>query len=288
MAGECSGQVCSPTIKEVTCKSALQPSGLRGLKYTINPYKGCSHGCVYCYSPFILREERPWGTFVDVRRNMPSVLAKELRDWDNAKEGTVGIGTVTDAYQPAEARFEVTRLCLEQLLKHDVPISIQTKSALIVRDLQLIKKFSKREVGMTITALDSGLARCMEPYASPYKDRIATLRAFSKEGVPTWTYIGPILPLITEMGLDRIVQDLAAAGVGRVMVDRLRPRGDAFRNVDSVLSESLPQPKLDALRRILASEEASLPYFMDISRRIEASCRRAGLPCEVFTDKDRL
>ena len=131
-------------VGELSCKAALSRSGLPGFDYALNPYRGCQHGCIYCYSPETLREKRvcyspetlrekrEWGSFVEVKRNIPGVLAKELR---RLKKGVVGIGTVTDAYQPVEERYGVTRRCLEQLLRRDFPICIQTKSSLVERDI---------------------------------------------------------------------------------------------------------------------------------------------------------
>ena len=103
-------------LKEITCKSALSISNLSGLDYALNPYKGCEHGCIYCYAPSVLREDRNWGEFVDIKRNIPSVLAKELK---TKKKGTIGISTVTDPYQPVEKKFEITRKCLDQISKND-------------------------------------------------------------------------------------------------------------------------------------------------------------------------
>ncbi len=119
-------------VSDVDCKRALGPSKLPGLDYALNPYRGCAFGCVYCYSPAVLREARPLGSFVEARRNIPNALARELK---SSRRGLVGIGTVTDPYQPLEGRYRLARLCLEQLLRYDFPISIQTKSPIVIRDL---------------------------------------------------------------------------------------------------------------------------------------------------------
>jgi len=131
-------------IREVKCKTALSKSNLPGLDYSLNPYRGCQHSCAYCYVPNVLRIKRnEWGSFVDVKTNIPNVLSKELRI---KKPGVVGISTITDPYQPAENNYKLTRYCLEQLLRHDFPVCIQTKSDLVARDIDLISKFSKAEV----------------------------------------------------------------------------------------------------------------------------------------------
>ena len=157
-------------VCEVTCTTALSPSNLPGLDYALNPYRGCSIGCVYCYAPSVLREERPWGRFVDVKRNIPAVLAKALK---RKARGMVGLGTVTDGYQPLEGRYHLTRYCLEQLVRFDFPVSVQTKSSLVLNDLDLLRRLSDAEVGVTVTTLDEAQRRHFEPFASPSERRIA-------------------------------------------------------------------------------------------------------------------
>jgi DNA repair photolyase len=101
----------------------------------MNPYRGCAHGCRYCYAPNIMRiPRREWGRFVEVKRNIPKILSDELK---KKKKGVVGISTTTDPYQPVEKKYKLTRFCLEQLLKHDFPVSVLTKSRLVSRDLDI-------------------------------------------------------------------------------------------------------------------------------------------------------
>ena len=139
-------------IKEITCSTALSPSKLPGLMYSLNPYRGCQHQCAYCYVPNILRIPRDqWGEFVHVKTNCPSVLSKELRI---KPKGVVGLSTVTDPYQPLEKKYQLSRYCLVQLLKHDFPVSIQTKSSLIQRDSDLISQFSDVEIILSIATLN--------------------------------------------------------------------------------------------------------------------------------------
>ncbi len=185
-------------VLEVACLSGIVPSRLPGLRYALNPYRGCQTGCRYCYAPAVLRETRPWGTFVEVKRNMPFVLSKELR---RMEPGVVGVGTVTDPYQPVEGRFRVTRYCLEVLLRYAWPVSVQTKSSLVLRDADVLAKMPKAEVGVTITTLDERTVRAVEPFASPAPRRLETLRRLNAAGIETWAFIGPILPGSTDATL---------------------------------------------------------------------------------------
>jgi DNA repair photolyase len=213
---------------EITCKYAISPSRLPGYDYALNPYRGCGHGCTYCYAPDVLREKREWGTFVDIKRNIPTILAKEVK---RKEKGVVGIGTVTDAYQPVEKRTEVTRFSLEQLLKEDFPICIQTKSDLVLRDLDLITRFSDSEVGFTVAFLDESTRKLFEPNASPIERRLSALRTLSDEGVRTWAFIGPILPHVSMDELLELARRISDTGVEHVLVDKLNLKRSTRKSI---------------------------------------------------------
>lgn len=206
-------------IKCVQAKSALSKTTLPGLDYSLNPYRGCGHGCLYCYAPAVLRETRPWGSFVDVKENLPTVLEKELK---KKEKGLVGIGTVTDAYQPAENKYNITRQCLEKLLASGWPVCVQTKSALVARDFDLLARFPHAEVGVTIAMLDDSKRAIYEPGASTIESRFSVLEKAKNAGLETWVFVGPIIPQVTENGLDSLIARIAAAGAGRILFDRLR------------------------------------------------------------------
>lgn len=205
-------------VNEVIVKSALSRSSLPGLVYSLNPYRGCSHACTYCYAPSVLREKRPWGKFVDVKLNLPSVLAKEVA---SKEKGVVGISTVTDAYQPIEKKYEITRKCLEVLLKKNWPISIQTKSDLVLRDLDLIEKFKEKDVGFTITTLDDKARKRFEPHSSSTQARLNALKAITERGIKTWVFLGPIIPDLLGDTLEELMKKLSEIGVDHVLFDRL-------------------------------------------------------------------
>ena len=136
-------------IREIRSRSILSKS--RIYEYTINPYAGCQHACTYCYARFMkrfTRHKEPWGEFVDVKANAPDLLRKEV---DKKPPGRVWISGVCDPYQPIEKKYELTKKCVEILIQHDWPITIQTKSALVFRDLEFLKRSHKVEVGITVT-----------------------------------------------------------------------------------------------------------------------------------------
>ena len=152
-------------IREIKAKSILTKSGIPGVDYCVNPYVGCSHGCRYCYATFMKRytgHTEPWGGFVDVKINAPEILQRQLK---RARNGRVMISSVTDAYQQIESKYKLTRQCLEILLQNQSPVDILTKSPLVLRDMDIIKKFKDIEVGITITTNDEEISRVFEANA---------------------------------------------------------------------------------------------------------------------------
>jgi DNA repair photolyase len=147
-------------IKEILAKNILSKSKV--YDYTLNPYIGCEHGCSYCYARFMKRftgHKEDWGEFVDVKINAPELLDKEIK---KKKTGRVWISGICDPYQPIEEKYELTRKFLEILLKHDWPVTIQTKSPLILRDIGLLKKLRKIEVCFTIATADEKIRKIFE------------------------------------------------------------------------------------------------------------------------------
>ncbi len=188
-------------IKEVYAKTILSKSKVSD--YTINPYTGCEHGCTYCYARFMKRftgHREEWGRFVDVKINAASLLQREIK---KKRVGRVWISGVCDPYQPIEKRYELTRRCLEILSKHDWPVTIQTKSPLVSRDLGLLRTFNDIEVGLTITTADDNIREIFEPNSPPIKERIETLEKLHSAGLKTYAMIAPLLPkaerLVTQL-----------------------------------------------------------------------------------------
>ena len=226
-------------VREIQCKSILTKSGIEGVDYAINPYVGCAHGCAYCYAVFMKRftgHSEEWGTFVDVKVNAAQVLSRQLK---RAKPGNITFGTVTDAYHHLEAEHGITRECLEVLLDYHFPVSILTKSDLVLRNLDLIKKLEDSEVAFSVNTLDEEVRRRFEPGASPIAARLQALRSLSKAGIPTWAFCGPVLPSITdgESSLDALFAELKRAGVGYVLVDSLNLRGAVRGRLTRVLKD---------------------------------------------------
>ena len=203
-------------ITEVRAKTILSRSGIPGADYCINAYTGCSHACTYCYATFMKRftgHTEEWGPFVDVKLNAAEVLNSQIR---KAKRGTVMLSSVTDAYQPVEKKYGLTRKCLEILLEHQFPVDILTKSPLVLRDIDLFKQFGDIDVGITITTDNEEMRRIFEPHAPSIEDRIAALRELKAQGIRTYVFIGPMLPMDPER-LGEMIRDHADS----VLIDRM-------------------------------------------------------------------
>jgi DNA repair photolyase len=154
-----------------------------------------------------------WGEFVDAKTNAPEVLKKQL---DKAKKGTVWISSVCDPYQPLEAKYKLTRRCLKELVNKQFPVNIQTKSKLVLRDMDLLQELEEIEVGFTITTDDERLAKLFEPRATPIKERLRALERIHSLGIKTFGFIGPLLPGNPE----KLIEDLKGK-VDKVFIDRM-------------------------------------------------------------------
>jgi DNA repair photolyase len=216
-------------IRKIQCKTALSSSRLPGLQYSLNPYKGCQHQCVYCYVPNVLKLKRnQWGSFVDIKINIPLVLSKELKI---KKPGVVGISTVTDAYQPVEKEYLLTRYCLEQLLKYDFPVSIQTKSSLVTRDIDIISKFTNAEIFFSIGTLDDTQRQLLEPNAHSIEKRLSALKECSKANITTHVFFGPIYPTIQIKNLSTIIDIFIESGASKIWIDSLHLKPGILENI---------------------------------------------------------
>ena len=249
-------------INEIKCKSALSPSSLTGLDYSLNPYRGCQHNCAYCYVPNVLRiDRREWGGFVEVKTNIPIVLSNELR---NKKPGVGGISTVTDPYQPVEKKYQLTRYCLEQILRYDFPINIQTKSSLVIRDIDIMSKFSDAEVMMSISTLNEDERRLLEPNSSSIKERLNILRKYSNIGVKTSVFFGPIYPTIKKEELPLIIDTFIECGVSEIMIDGLNLKPGVWKNIEASL-----QNNPDILETFLENLFKNGSYYAQIRDEIK-------------------
>jgi DNA repair photolyase len=190
-----------------------------GFTYSINPYRGCSHGCIYCYArpthEFLgFSAGLDFETKIMVKEDAPDLLRKELSA-KRYEPVTLSISGVTDCYQPAEKRFQITRKCIEVLAEFGNPCGVITKSHLVTRDIDLLSDLARRNcavVILSITSLDADLSSRMEPRAASPKRRLAAIEALSKAGVPTGVMVAPVVPGLTDHEMPQIIKAAAEAG----------------------------------------------------------------------------
>lgn len=223
-------------VKEIKAKTILSPSTLKtaDYDYSCNPYVGCRFGCVYCYASFMARmvgkKTSDWGNFVYAKINAPDLLKKEIAKLKNNGRGVVvWFSSVTDPYQGLEAKYQLTRKCLQGLVDCDFQgkISFLTKSDLVLRDLDILKKLKNVEVGMTITSTDDSISRYFEKYAPPVSVRLTALKKLHDEKIDTYAFIGPLLPhfVANKDRLTLLFQSIRQAGVREIYFEFLNLPG---------------------------------------------------------------
>lgn len=257
-------------IKEIKCKNCMTKSKLTD--YVINPYTGCEHGCKYCYADFIRRFQNikhKWGDFVYVKINCPELLEKELL---KNKPGHIWLSSVCDCYMPLEAKFKLTRKILEIIAntsrKNQFSIEILTKSALVKRDFDILKKLNV-ELGMSINTLDNEVSRIIEPLASSPKLRIETLKEAKREGIRVFGFISPVLPGITN--LEELFRELSFCNY--VWIELLNMR-------KSILDRLMPVIKQNFLDKIKDFEFAinnPEEYFRNLEQEARRLEKKYGL-----------
>lgn len=233
-------------LRETVCKSALVKTGIPGYNYCLNPYTGCAHACRYCYAETILRFRREavrWGEYVAAKVNFPEVFAHEL-ERRHRPLGRVLFGTVTDVYQPAEAQYGLTRACLEALaeLQPEAEVTILTKSDLVRRDTDVLKRLQNCSVGFTITLVDDEAAALFEPGAPLPSARLKAARDLSTSGIGVWVFIAPLLPGVGDAppALENLLTALKASGVAEVYVDPLNPYPAAVEHLRTLYQARFP------------------------------------------------
>ena len=178
-------------------KSIITKSNIPGVDFVINPYTGCQHGCIYCFAEFMIRfsghKGDKWGEFLDIKK---FDLSKIKPDKYNGKR--ILLSSVTDPYLPLEKKYQNTRKILEKLAGTDAEVTILTKSKLVVRDIELIKKFNNITVGISINTLDESFAKIIERAASKPIERLNAIKKISESGINTWIFISPFFPEITD------------------------------------------------------------------------------------------
>lgn len=268
-----------------------------GFDRSINPYRGCEHGCIYCFArPTHAYHGMSAGldfeTQLFVKPDAPELLRKELAA-PGYSPRTIAMGTNTDPYQPIERKWKLTRRILEVLQDANHPVGIVTKSILVLRDLDILSEMAAKglaKVALSVTTLDPKLARAMEPRASTPAKRLEAIRELSRAGVPAAMMTAPIVPAINDSEIERLLDAGAANGAveaGFVMLKMPFEIKDLFREW---LREHFPDKEkhvISLIRDIHGGKDydstwglrqtGTGPYAWSIGRRFELACNRLGL-----------
>jgi len=267
-----------------------------GFDRSINPYRGCEHGCVYCFARPThayqgLSPGLDFETKLFAKPNAAELLEKELSKPGYAAK-TMAMGTNTDPYQPIERKFRITRSVLEVLARTNHPVGIVTKSALVARDIDILAPMADRglaKVALSVTTLNPRLARTMEPRAATPAKRLDTIRKLAEAGIPVSVLVAPIVPGINDHEIEDILQATYAAGAREAGYVLLRLPHELKEIMRDWLSENYPD-KLKHVFALVGDTRAGKlydsswgkrqtgvgPYAWMIGRRFEQACERIG------------
>jgi DNA repair photolyase len=268
-------------IQEIQCKTAVGKCGFPGGGLAINPYIGCGHSCVYCYARFIKRftgHNEEWGSFVDVRKNIADVLEKQMKSLKYKKQ-TIYIGTVTDPYQPLEEKYQLTRKILEVLVNYDNPVSILTKSDLVLRDLDLLKKFKEVDVNITIATLDEKWKKYTEPNSSTIKQRLDAAKELTDKGIKVFVMMGPYWPFFTDA--EALFKKFKEVGISRVFSESFNTVGGNFTGVEEVLKKYYPK-YLDTMKETLFDKQKFNEFYNGVEKKLNNLSEKYKIPITLF------
>lgn len=236
-----------------------------GLSYSLNPYQGCEHGCVYCYA----RNTHPyWGysagldfeSIIMVKKNAPELLDKLLssKKW---KAAPIMLSGNTDCYQPIERDFEITRSILKVLLKHKHPVGIVTKNTLILRDLDILKEMNKYNlvnIAISINTIDDDLRRVMEPRTSSIPKRLELVKKLTSAGLPVTVLAAPIIPGLNDSDILPLAKKVSESGAKRLSHIVVRLNGDLKEIFTDWLTQNYNDRKEKVLNKIKSLHNGEL------------------------------
>lgn len=262
-------------IKEIKASSIITKSNLPDADYVVNPYIGCTHSCVYCYARFMKRftgHSEDWGSFVDVKINALDLVPENTKKYEGK---SIFLASVTDAYMPLEQKYQLTRKILQKLVPLKPKLGIQTKSNLVTRDIDILKRFSDCEVGLTITTLDDSLRKEIEPFTSSVKERLEAIKKLKKSGIRTYVFIGPIMPFLTDW--KKIILGTKSYS-DHYMFENLNIRGSISESIFSWLKNKHP----DLVEKYKEVYSKKSDYWDNVEKEINEFCKKHKLSYKIY------
>ena len=265
-------------VNRVKTTDYLTKSNLPASDYVINPYVGCLHGCKYCYACFMKRftgHTEPWGTFIDIKDCDKPIDPRKIQG------KTVFISSVTDCYNPIEEKEELTRKILKQLIPADADIQITTKSALVLRDLDILKQMKQVLVAMSINTLDEKFKDDMDS-ASQISERLNTLSVLHKNGIKTVLFMSPIFPEITDF---KAIIERAKDFVDEFWFENLNLRANYKVDILEYIYKNYPtlKPLYDAI--YLKGDQS---YWIKLSQQITDYCTKNKIKYQIFFHHEQI
>lgn len=266
------------TKRIVEVKDYVTKSNLPASDYVINPYVGCPHGCKYCYACFMKRftkHEEEWGTFIDIKHCEKPINKKKLQN------KSVFLSSVTDCYNKFEEEYGVTRKILQQLIDVDCKLGISTKSSLILRDIDLLKKCKDLTVSVSINTLDEQFKDDMD-HASSIAERLRTLKVLHENGIHTVLFISPIFPGITDF---KEIIECSSSFVDEYWFENLNLRGSYKAKILDYIKASYPQ-YIETYNDIY--KKGKTEYWEQLAMEIEEYCRSHSIKYTNFFYHEKL
>ena len=264
--------------KKIETKDYLTKSNLPASNYVINPYVGCPHGCKYCYASFMKRftgHDEEWGTFIDIKECNKPINVKKLVG------KTIFLSSVTDCYNKFEEKYMKTRKILEQLADVDCEITISTKSNLITRDLDLLKKLPHLKVAFSINTLDEHFQGDMDR-ASSVEERLAAMGELHNAGIYTVLFMSPIFPYITEW---KEIIDSTKNIVDEYWFENLNLRGAYKKEILDYINEHYPRLKQEYEKIYIHKDTA---YWEELAVSLNGYCQEQGIKYENYFYHEKL
>lgn len=264
---------------EIEIKQALSKCGFPGGGLAINPYVGCRHACVYCYARFMKRftgHQEEWGSFVDVKTNIGEVLTKQIKIPRFQKQD-IHIGTVTDPYQPIEDKYQLMRKVLTILQNYNNPVSILTKSDLVVRDIDLLKKIKNLDVNITINSLDEKWVSLIEPFSPSIERRLMAMKKLTDAGLIVKAMVGPYWPIWTNP--DDLFSEFKKVGVSHVFSESLNVFGSNWVGVEKVLLNYYPDLLAEIKKKIFSGHKE---FYQQAEKDITQASIKYNIPVTLY------